>query len=97
MTSPCEALTAEATVNSMRCVIRQKIAKSRENALSLPEDHPIRVAFEGVCMSRLKRRDARSEADNLCKELGEHHRAPFELFTIKPWEKGLEKFIFSLL
>ena len=33
----------------------------------------------------------RSEAENLCKELGEHHRAPFQLFTVKPWEKGLGK------
>ena len=39
MSSPCEALRAEAKVNSMRCVIRQNIAKSREKALRLPEDH----------------------------------------------------------
>ena len=62
-----------------------------KKALRLPEDHPRRVAFEGVCRSRLKRRDARSEAENLCKELGEHHRAPFQFFTVKPWEKGLGK------
>ena len=47
--------------------------------------------FERVCRSRPKRRNARSEAEILCKELGEHHRAPFELFTIKPWEQGLGK------
>ena len=68
MSSPCEALRAKATVNSMRCVIRQNIFKSKEKALRLPEDHPRRVAFEGVSRSRLKRRDAWSEAKNLCKE-----------------------------
>ena len=30
----------------------------------------------------------RSEADILCKELGEHHRAPLEFFTVNPREKG---------
>ena len=33
----------------------------------------------------------RSEAETLCKELGEHHRAPFDFFSVKPWEKGLGK------
>ena len=89
ITSPCEALRAEAIVNSMRCVISQNIAKSREKALRLPEDHPRRVAFEGVCRPRLKRRYARSEAETLCKEIGEHHLAPFEFFTVKLWEKGI--------
>ena len=91
MSSPCEYLRSEATVNSIRCVIRQAIAKPKEKALRLPEDHPRRVAFKGVCRSRLKRRDARSEAENLCRELGEHHRAPFQFFTVKPWGKGLGK------
>ena len=72
----------------MRFVIRQNIAKSIEKALRLPEDHPRRVAFEGVCSSRLKRRNASSDAESVCKELGEHHCAPFEFFTVKPWEKG---------
>ena len=81
----------------MRCVICQNIAKSREKALRLPEDHPRRVAFEGVCTSRLKRRDARSEAENFCKELGEHHCAPFQFFAVKPWEMGFVKVLFSLL
>ena len=40
----------------MRCAIHQNIAKSRGKALRLPEDHQRRVAFEGVCRSRLKRR-----------------------------------------
>ena len=91
MSSPYEALRAEAKVNSMRCVIRQNITKSREKALRLPEDHSRRVAFEGVCRFRLKRRDARSEAEDLYKELGKHDRAPFEVFTFKSWEKGLGK------
>ena len=43
---PLQKLRAEATVNSMRCVIRQNVAKSREKALRLPEDHPKRIAFE---------------------------------------------------
>ena len=30
----------------------------------------------------------RSEADILCKELGEHHRAPLEFFTVNPRGKG---------
>ena len=42
-------------------------------------------------MSRLKWRDARSKTKNLCKEFGEHHRAPLEFFTVKPWEKGFRK------
>ena len=67
----------------MRYEIRQNTEKSREKALRLPEDHQ-RSRIFGLKKS-------------ICKELGEHHRAPFELFTIKPWEKGLEKFIFSLL
>ena len=50
MSLPCEELRSEATVNSMRCVIYQNIAKSREKALQLPEDH---IAFERVCRSRL--------------------------------------------
>ena len=84
MSCPCEALRA--TVNSIICVIRQNSAKSREKALRLPEDHPRRLSFELVCRSRLKRRDARSEAKILCLELGEHHHARFEFFTVKPWE-----------
>ena len=72
----------------MRCVIFQNIAKSREKALCLPEDHLRRAAFKGVCRSRLKRRDARCQAENLCKELGEQI---LELFTVKTWEKGLGK------
>ena len=87
-----------ATVNIMRCVIRRNIAKSTDTALRLPEDDPKRVVFEGFCKSRLKRRYAKSEAVNLCKELGEHHHAPFECFTVKPWEKGLRKVsVFSAL
>ena len=39
MSSPYEALRAETKLNSMRCVIRQNTAKSREKALCLPEDH----------------------------------------------------------
>ena len=97
MNSSCEALRAEATVNSMRSVIRQNIAKSRKKALRLPEDHPRRVAFEGVCRSRLKRRDARSESENICKKLGEHNRAYFDFFAVKPWEKGLGKVSVFLL
>ena len=42
-------------------------------------------------MSRLKWRDARSKTKNLCKEFGEHHRAPLEFFTVKIWEKGFRK------
>ena len=30
------------------------------------------------------------DASGVCR-LGEHHRAPFEFFTVKPWEKGLGK------
>ena len=97
MSFPCEALRAEATVNIRRCVICQNLAKLREKALRLPEDHPRLIAFEGVCRSRLKQRDARSEAENLCKELVEHQRALFEFFNIKLWEKGLGKVLFSLL
>ena len=89
--SACEASRAEATVNSMRCFIRQNIAKWREKALRLPENHPKRKVFEGVCRSILKRRLARFETENLYKELSEHHRAPFKIFYIKPWIKGLEK------
>ena len=47
MSSPIEALRAEATVNSMISVIRQNIAKSRVKARRLPEDHPRRLEFEG--------------------------------------------------
>ena len=75
----------------MKCVIRLNIVKSREKALRLFEDHPRRIAFDGVCRSRLRRRDARSEAENLSKELADQHRAPFEFFTVKPREKGLGK------
>ena len=51
--------------------------------------------FKEVCRLRLKQRDARSEAENLCKKLGEHQRAPFDIFTVKPWKKGLGKvFVF---
>ena len=83
-----------ATVNIMRCVIRRNIAKSTDTALRLPEDDPKRVVFEGFCKSRLKRRYAKSEAVNLCKELGEHHRAPLLLnFTVK---RALGKFLSSM-
>ena len=33
----------------------------------------------------------RSAAENFCKELGEHHRASFEFFTVKAWEKSFVK------
>ena len=69
----------------MKYVI-QNIAKSRESSLFTQD-----TEFEGVCRSRLKRRAARFEAENLCKELSEHHRALFEFFTVKPWDKGLAK------
>ena len=62
--------------------------------------HPRRVAFKGVCRSRLKRRDAKSEAENvcnLCKEYGEHHHVPFVFFTVKLQKRALEKFVFSVL
>ena len=75
----------------MSCVICQKIAKSREKALRLPEYHQRRINFEGVCKLRLKRRYTRSEAENLSKKLGENHRVPFEIFTVKPWEKDFGK------
>ena len=78
----------EATVNSMKYVI-QNIAKSRESSLFTQD-----TEFEGVCRSRLKRRAARFEAENLCKELSEHHRAPFEFFTIKTWQKSFGKVSF---
>ena len=52
--------------------------KLREKALRLPEEHTRRIMFEGVCKSRFKRRDVKSEADNLCKELGEYHHGPFD-------------------
>ena len=53
-----KVLRAEASVNNMRCVIRQNIGKCREKALQLSEDHP-----------KLKWKDARSDTENLCKEL----------------------------
>ena len=71
----------------MRCVIRQNNAKLREKALRLPENHLRCVVFKEVCRSRLKRRDA----ENICKDLGEQHRAPFQFFTVKTWERGLGK------
>ena len=42
-------------------------------------------------MLRFKRIDVRSEAENLCEELGEHQRASFELFTVKPWKNCFGK------
>ena len=47
--------------------------------------------FERVCRSRPKRRNARSEAEILCKELGEHHCAAYEFFMVKSWHKACEK------
>ena len=95
---PYEALIAEATVNSMRCVILQNIAKSTEKAIHLTEDHPIRITFEGFFRSRLKRRNERSEVEKLCKELGVHRCALFISFTVKPWENRLGKiYIFPTL
>ena len=38
MSTLCETLRAEATVNIMRYIICENIAKSREKALRLPED-----------------------------------------------------------
>ena len=87
MSSPCEALRAETTVNSTRTLFA-KTLRNQERMLFV---YPRRLAFEGVCRSRLKRRDARYEAEHLCKELGEHHSAPFESFTGKPGERGLGK------
>ena len=69
------------------------LPKECETALCLPEDQLRYVAFEGVCRLRLKRIDARPEAENLCKELGDYHRAPIEFFTVKT----MGKFVFSLL
>ena len=63
----------------MRCAVCQNIAKETEKTLHLPETH------------RLKQRDAKSGAENLCKKLGEHQRVPFKFFTVKPWEKRLGK------
>ena len=97
MSSPCEALRVEATVNSMRCVILQNIAKSTEKAIHLTEDHPIRITFEGFFRSRLKRRNERSEVEKLCKELGEHRCALFIFLLLNHGKIDLEKFISSLL
>ena len=82
MSSPCEALRAEATVTNMKFVIRQNISKSGEKALRLPDDQSRRIAFEELCKLRLKRRDARSEVENLCKDIFININI-FEFFTVK--------------
>ena len=61
--------------------------------LRLHEDFPRRIAIEEVCRSRVKRRDVRFEAENICKEL-EHYHTPFEFLVLKNWESALEKFLF---
>ena len=89
MSSPCEALIAEATVNSMRCVIRQYIAKSREKALRLPEDYP-RPQRLNECACQDLNGDMRGLKQTIFVK-NQANRDPFEFFTVKPWEKGLGK------
>ena len=94
MSSPCEALRAESTVNGMGYVICQNIANSREKTIRLPEDDLRRVSFERVCRSSLKRINASSETENFCKR-SEHHRAtvsPQLDIAKKKWEFLFENF-----
>ncbi len=60
--SPEEALHAESRILPVQQTIRAALLRSREKALRLPRDHPRRVAFEGSCPQRLKRRGARAKA-----------------------------------
>ena len=55
-----------------------------------PWYHRRYITFEGVCRSRLKWGDAKSESKHFCKELGLHHHVPFEFFNIKSCVIGLE-------
>ena len=78
------------TVNNMRCVNRQNIAKSREKTLRLPEDPPRRIAFEVICRPI----DVRSDAENICKDLDEHL---LKCFLLNHGKGAMEKFLFLLL
>ena len=56
LSSPCEALRAE-----------ERGGELFSQALQNKQADPRNISFEGGCISRLKRRDARFESENLVK------------------------------
>ena len=70
LSTPTEALHAEAEVSSMRSCISASDLRSREKALRLPPDHPRRLSFSGTTPSRLRStKDAKSAAEELSRNL----------------------------
>ena len=93
LSTPTEALRAEAGMCSMATQISRTCARTREKALRLPADHPRHRAFTTSVHRRLsKRKDARSVGEEITSQipsLSSHHRTPLGFFEVPPWEKGL--------
>ena len=95
--SPEEALHAETRILPVAQTIRAALLRSREKALRLPRDHPRRVAFEGSCPQRLKRRGARAKALEWGAPYDAFPRSPLNTYNVPPWERKNQIQIYDTL
>ena len=94
MSSPVEALRAEAGIPSITTQIRRNCVHIREKALRLPANHPRHTAFTAPAPRRLpKRKDARSTAEAATSRIPDlrHERIQLGYFEVPPWNAGLGK------
>ena len=94
MSSPVEALRAEAGIPSITTQIRRNCVHIREKALRLPANHPRHTAFTAPAPRRLpKCKDARSTAEAATSRIPDlrHERIQLGYFEVPPWNAGLGK------
>jgi hypothetical protein len=99
ISSPVEALRAEAGVQSFKSNAARECLKSFEKAKRLLADHPRRLALETGVASRNKRKSWLTEGEALSGLLleGYNNRLPTQMYVRPPWARSIETKVYSEL